>query len=209
MTVPTITIREKARLERFANAYFSKQIVVSVSLAGGSLICVTALSVIFCSGLCLTLPGVNVVSHVVLYGMTPSGVALAVSLGFFGVGFLYRRKMQGIRKKWTGEMERLFTHHKAYNLPKVRGRRKKKNPIGDFVLDNFFPDEKAKGVKRTVKSRLFWNKDLKNSIVNDLKKPYEDDKKNNQLSQKKQKRAKKVCEAFDDLKEAIATNRKR
>lgn len=154
---------DKKHLFGLHSDFKSKTCYAKYSVAAAAFLIIGALIVIFCSSLCLTLPGVNVVQNVILPGVLPGCGALFLSLPFIFSSIHYSRKKNPIRKELIKFSLALISWHDFTSIDS------KKKIL--FLEENLFDPD--------------WDKEYSRGVISDMKKWYPEKKENQSSDQKK------------------------
>lgn len=135
---PTVSITdiEKAELDQAHAKFIRESRFIGCSTAAAAFLLIGALIVIGCSALCLTLPGVNAFSDVILPAFVPAGAAIILAIPAIVIAVTKSRKRAGFRKEILDQILVLFKKYKLYRMDKEEG--------GDFIKRNFTHKDRAK-----------------------------------------------------------------
>ncbi len=155
-STPKLHPEDKTHLFALHETFNQKARLTGCSTAAASFLILGALIVIGASCLCLTLPGVNVIQHVILPGVFPGSGALLLSLPFIYATVRGSRAKNAARKELIEFSIALINWHQVEDMPKTRQKTK-------FLYKNF------------IKSR--WTKEYSSKLIKDIKERYpEEDK---------------------------------
>ncbi len=175
---PQLRVPERIAIEKFDSDYSTYIPWAGISAAAGGFLLTGALIVIVSASLCLALPNINVIQHVLLPGILPGSLALLASIPFLVVTFLLQRKMNKIRDPWLKRYEDIL-----------------EDPIYNF--DALADEEKIEFVADVLLEKS-WGNDCKKRIITEL---------DNRLPNKKLQtpRQQEISKIYDKAKERIDT----
>jgi hypothetical protein len=145
-----LTHEKKKELESFHQNFSHHSTVATVVTVVAAFLAILSAIVLTCSGLCLTLPGINAMHDIILPVMIPSTIALLCSIPFMVFSFLHTKKKNQIHDERIGKIQELFSdyHLESYS---------KENKV-QFIYDNLIDPQ--------------WNHLYSFQIVDSLKEIY-------------------------------------
>jgi hypothetical protein len=153
------------------------------STAAASFLLIGALIVITCACLCLMLPGINVIQHVILRGVVPALCAIVLSIPFIILAVCRNGEIKRLREEQTRSMVAIMENH---DVP----RRNKKQRV-HFMLHNFLDWPYDANNPRRLHKNTDWSLDYQKKALGDLKEKLGKNKKN------RNKRQEKIATAID------------
>src|SRR5262245_18644647 len=129
-SIESITFPQSQELKKLGENFDYKTKLAGCSSAAATFLLIGALIVITCGCLCLMLPGVNVISHVILRAVVPGSLAIVVSIPFILLTVRHRCDQDFFRKRLITRMVSLL---EEYKVPE----KKLKAERVDFILKNF------------------------------------------------------------------------
>lgn len=117
------------RLHEIHPIYYDKTTSLSCSTAAAVFLCVGALIVIMCGCLCLQLPNVNVIKHVILPAIVPGFIAIGLSIPFIIKTVKGRDEIKPQRREMFEIMVAALNDNRVATM--------KKNERVKFILKNF------------------------------------------------------------------------
>ena len=137
------------------------------TVAGAGFLGTGALIVIFCSCLCLMIPGINVVQAIILPGVLPGCCALVAIIPLIIVAVKASQAKNAIREQVVEKTIELF---EKYGLPERPNKKKRVS----FVVENFFKELWATEYKlklvKDITERLGKDKKTRNPRQNTVAK---------------------------------------
>lgn len=130
-TIPPLTSVEIKRFNRLQGEFNKKVCLTGCSVTAASFLLVTALIIIFCSALCLTLPGVNAMRDVVFRAMLPACLLILLSLPLILHSVALAQEKQRARRLLISEITRSLERHE---IPEIDSKKDRKA----FIFNNFF-----------------------------------------------------------------------
>ncbi len=176
---PRLHTDDHEHLFRLYNAFDKKSCLAGLSVAAASFLIIGALIVIGGASLCLTLPGVNAISHIILPAIVPSAGVLLFSIALVYQGAIQKIKQNKERQKLIDYCVALFTYH---NIMEMEKREKVA-----FIKEFFDPN---------------WTREYSSRVVDDIKKRYPSEKETEDQA------IKDLHKALDKVKKHLANPNK-
>ena len=192
-SIQSITKNEQHELTLLHEKFGREVKITGYSAAAASFLLIGALIVITCGCLCLMLPGVNVVNHVILPAVAPGLIAILISIPLIIASVRRSRDKNILRKEAINKMT---THLDTYKIPE-KTRKERVN----FILKNMLnwtenPENPSKLIKNTE-----WTDEYQGKILSDLKEIIGKEKKS------RYPRQEKIAKALD--KALVQINKKK
>ncbi len=179
--IPPISADDKAFLTEKYRRHWQLATQASCPTLIGATLLVCSLILIFCGGLCLTLPGVNVISQVTYHAFIPGTCGLVASIPFLYMAVEPSYEKAAVRAEWIERVVTILDH----NLRDLPGKPANRNLWGaEFIKDNILPEA---------------NKDYQNSFLKEIKTHYEKDQEEGQppLEREEARHNKKMAQILD------------
>lgn len=176
-TLVILSPPQSEELKTLSQAFDKKARLAGCSAVAASFLLIGALIVITCSCLCLTLPGVNVINHVILPAVVPGILAIIVSIPFILLAVKHNLDKNYYRETLV---DRMVSHLESYKVPEMKRKERVK-----FILKNFLNwqiDHEAPN--KLIKNRE-WSPQYQGKIVSDLKERIGTEKKKRNPRQEK------------------------
>jgi hypothetical protein len=152
---------QKQELESLHKDFGYQVKLTSCHTAAASFLMIGALIVITCGSLCLMLPGINVVSHVILPAVIPGSLAILTSIPFILAAIKHAQDKQYIRKLM---LDRMRSHLDVYKVPE----QPRKARI-HFILIEFLNWKPSPHDPKKLLRNRNWTKDYQGKILTELK----------------------------------------
>ncbi len=135
--------------------------IVTLSIVITSFLIVGAIIVIGSASLCLTLPGINVMTDVLYPGIFPGLLVLAMAFPLSSSSWNYSKRLNKSHKEMIDSVIHLFN---LRNVPAM----KEKDPIKAVIMDELLNEDWSKD----------WRKEGKSKLLKDVEKYYSKDGEN-------------------------------
>jgi hypothetical protein len=158
--ISSLTEAEKINLKELHNTFGEKAKLTGCSTLAASFLMIGALIVITCGCLCLMLPGVNAINHVVFPAILPGSLAIVTSIPFILLAVKNSRKKNSIR----GQMiHRMIALMEIYDIPKLS----RKDRV-QFLLCNFLNWKQEPNLNKLQKN-CYWTDEYQKKILTEIK----------------------------------------
>ena len=189
-TIISISDGQKAELKTIFEDFEQKAKRAGYSAAAAAFLTIGASIVITCGCLCLMLPGVNVISHVILPAVVPGSFAILASLPFIFFAVKYTGERNEVRDQMINKM---LVHLESYGIPDIKAENKEKaeKQRVKFILHNFLHWIKDPNNPNKLLKNKSWAVEYQSKILEELKE---------RIGKKKEKRnprQEKIATAID------------
>ena len=158
----SITGSEKQELLGLRDKFESKVKVAGCSTLAASFFGAGGIIVIMCSCLCLTLPGVNVINHVILPAVIPGTIVMVTIVPLLIASVIYHNKEKNrIREKMIRKM---INHLHIYKIPEETRKVRVKFILHNFLEWKVHPTQPHK----LLRNRL-WTVEYQGKLLSELK----------------------------------------
>lgn len=144
--IVSITTSEKTELDTAHTRFIRESRIIGCSTGAAAFLLIGALVVIGCSALCLTLPGVNALSDIILPAFVPGGAAFILAIPAIVIAVKKNRKKEALRKDALDQILTLFDQYGLSKMDKDEG--------GEFIKRNFTHKDRAKEYDNKVLGEL-------------------------------------------------------
>ena len=174
---------EKQELSALHDDFGHKVLLTGCCTAAASFLIIGALIVITCGCLCLMLPGINVVTHIILPAVVPGLCAIVASIPFIILAVRHSRDKNFVREQTITRMISLMdTHEIPEKSEKERVR---------FILHNLLDWRTNLEEPDKIDKNTDWTIDYQKKILGDIKEMIGKDKKERNARQER------IAEAID------------
>jgi hypothetical protein len=149
------------KLKELNENFAHKAKIAGCSAAAASFLLIGALIVITCGSLCLLLPGVNVVTHVILPAVVPGSLAIIASIPFMVAAVQYSEEKNEARDEMILKMiDYLDTHQ----VPEMDEEERV-----NFILKNFLNWQIDSDDSSKLAKNQNWTMEYQAKILSDIK----------------------------------------
>ncbi len=161
MTIPSLSEPQRDALTTLHDDFGHKVLLTGCSVAAASFLLIGALIIITGGCLCLMLPGINVVNHIILPAVVPGLCAIILSIPLIILAVRLSRDKNAIREQ---KIDQMITLLDEYEIPNESEKSRVR-----FILHNLLdwrsdPDKPGKVQKNT-----HWSIDYQKKILGDIK----------------------------------------
>ena len=194
MAIQSLSATQHVALNTLHDEFGRKALFTGCSTAAASFLLIGALIIITCGCLCLMLPGINVVNHVILPAVIPGICAIVLSIPFILMSIRFSTDKNTLREQ---TIEKMITLLDDYEIPEMS----EKNRVR-FIIHNLldWPSDLDKPGK--VQKNTDWSLDYQKKILGDIKEKMGTEK------SERNPRQEKIIEALDSALIKIQKKRK-
>jgi len=164
-SIPSLNSNEIQKLDGFHKDFGKITRHIGCALVPASFLFVGALIVITNSCLCLTLPGINVMTDVVIKGILPASGGILLSIPLIVYGIISRREQNEIRTNHATTLLGYINTYDVINLSKDT----KPNEQIRFVLVNFLKWGFQENPKKWIRNIDYWTKEYQGKLIAEIK----------------------------------------
>ena len=161
MAIHSLTQPQRDTLNTLHEDFGHKVLLTGCSVAGASFLLTGALIIITCGCLCLMLPGINVVNHVILPAVVPGLCAIVLSIPLILMAVRFSKEKNAIREQKIDQMITLLDEHE---IPEMSEKNRVRFIVHNLLDWRSDPDKPGKMQKNTQ-----WSLDYQKKILGDIK----------------------------------------
>ena len=195
MTIHTLTKPQREALHTLHDAFGHKVLLTGCSVAAATFLLIGALIIITGGCLCLMLPGINVVNHVILPAVVPGLCAILLSIPFILLAIGSSRDKNTIREQKIEHMVTLLDEHE---IPEMS----EKNRVR-FIIHNLLDWRADPNKPGKVQKNTSWSIDYQKKILGDIKEKMGTEK------SERNERQERIVKAIDSALIKIQKKRKK
>ena len=195
MAIHSLSEPQREALNTLHDDFGHKVLLAGCSTAAASFLLIGALIIITCGCLCLMLPGINVVNHVILPAVVPGLCAIVLSVPLILLAIRSSREKNTLREKKIEHMITLLDEHEIPEMSESNRARFIIHNLLDWRAD---PDKPGKVQKNT-----HWSIDYQKKILGDIKEKMGTEK------SERNERQERIVEAIDSALLKIQKKKKK
>lgn len=165
MSVQAYTKTHTPEIDILREEFDNQAQLTGYSAAAAAFLLIGALVIITCGSLCTMLPGINVVSDIILKAVVPGLLAIVASIPLILMTITHARGKRFFRKEMINE---IITFLNAHDVPRMAQKERLK-----FFLVNVLEWEYKGG--RFIKNKD-WNEENQKKIIGEIKKKIGEEK---------------------------------
>ncbi len=158
MSLDAISSQEQSELKMLHEKFGDKVCLTGCTTAAAAFLLIGALIVITCGSLCLLLPGVNVITHIILPAIVPGLAAILASIPIIILTVKQSQEKHKLREKIIHSMVDLLEN---YDVPQKPAKERVR-----FILHNLLDWHAPEG---KIEKNSFWTMDYQKKIISELK----------------------------------------